>query len=622
MMDNLRTASNHVVLKIILGLIIFSFVLSGVGNYLIGGSHDYAAKVNGEVISRAQFENAFNNERASQQQQLGENYAKLASNEQFIQQMRQQVLSQLIDQTVLQQYVQSLHLSVNDEQIKQSIFAVPQFQTDGHFDNARYNQVLSSVGYTPDRYADSLRKSLANQQLAQAIGNTDFVLKNELEQLVGLSTQQRQIRQAVIDVHALAAKQTATADEISAYYHAHQAVFKTPEQFKISYIKLDAKALQKAPTEQQIQAWYDQHKADYGQQARQRFSVIQVKTAEEAAALVKQLGQDGNFADLARQHSLDPISAKQGGDLGWMEMDSIPDELKSAHLTEKGQISGVVKSTVGYLVLRLDDLQPEQIQPLSAVHQAVAQKVMQETAITQFFALQQKVNDAASDDNDSLNAAEQVAGVKAVETDWFDQPNVPAEVDFDPIKHVLANGSLLTDNGAPGNNSSIIPVEGDRAFVVRIIGHKPAAMKPQSEVTTEITAKIAQQKAIAAASAQADKLVADLRQGKQENFTAAGLAFGGVQTLDRNQPKAITDAAFALPQPQSGKPSYGRAEDEQGNIVILALDKVKNGELPEAQQTQIATGIANNNAQLAFSALVQQLRQQAKISLGDATQSQ
>ncbi len=47
MMDNLRAASNHVVLKIILGLIILSFVLTGVGNYLIGGNNDYAAKVNG-----------------------------------------------------------------------------------------------------------------------------------------------------------------------------------------------------------------------------------------------------------------------------------------------------------------------------------------------------------------------------------------------------------------------------------------------------------------------------------------------------------------------------------------------------------------------------------------------
>lgn len=622
MMDNLRSASNHVALKIILGIIIVSFVLTGVSNYLIGGNNDYAAKVNGEVISRAQFENAFNNERARQQQQLGDQYAQLAGNEQFMQQLRQQALSQLIDQSILQQYVHSLHLAVTDEQIKQAIFAVPQFQTNGHFDNALYNSVLSSVGYTPDRYAESLRKSLANQQLAQAVGDTDFVLKSEAQQLVNLVTQQRQIRQAVINVDSLVAKQQVSADEISGYYQAHQSAFKVPEQFKVSYIKLDAKAMQKAPTEQAIQAWYDSHKADYTQQARQRFSVIQLKTEQQANDLLKQLHQGADFAALARQHSQDTVSAKQGGDLGWMEMDSIPDEIKSANLTQKGALSGVIKSSVGYLIVRLNDLQAEQIQPLSAVHQAVAEKVQQEAAISQFYALQQKVNDAASNDNDSLAGAEQAAGQRAVETNWFDQHSVPAELDFDQVKQVIFDGSLVGEQGTPGSNSSIITVDGDRAFVLRITEHKAATVKPQAEVAAQITAQIKHDKAVAAAKAQAEQIIADLRQGKQDSLSAAGLQFGSAQTLERNQRQAITEAVFALPQPQANKPSFGSAQDDKGNVVIVALDKVSTGQLPEQQKAQMVAGVADNNAQLAFTALLQQLRQKAKISYGNVAQLQ
>lgn len=62
MMDSLRTAANSLVLKIIFVIIIVSFILTGVSGYLIGGSNNYAAKVNGQEISRAQFENAFNND--------------------------------------------------------------------------------------------------------------------------------------------------------------------------------------------------------------------------------------------------------------------------------------------------------------------------------------------------------------------------------------------------------------------------------------------------------------------------------------------------------------------------------------------------------------------------------
>ncbi|KJG71597.1 hypothetical protein UA70_06935 [Raoultella planticola] len=72
MMDNLRTAANSVVLKIIFGIIIISFILTGVSGYLIGGSNNYAAKVNDQEIGRSQFENAVASERNRMQQQLGD----------------------------------------------------------------------------------------------------------------------------------------------------------------------------------------------------------------------------------------------------------------------------------------------------------------------------------------------------------------------------------------------------------------------------------------------------------------------------------------------------------------------------------------------------------------------
>lgn len=58
MMDSLRTAANSLVLKIIFGIIIVSFILTGVSGYLIGAGNNYAAKVNDQEISRGQFENA------------------------------------------------------------------------------------------------------------------------------------------------------------------------------------------------------------------------------------------------------------------------------------------------------------------------------------------------------------------------------------------------------------------------------------------------------------------------------------------------------------------------------------------------------------------------------------
>jgi peptidyl-prolyl cis-trans isomerase D len=76
--------------------------------------------------------------------------------------------------------------------------------------------------------------------------------------------------------------------------------------------------------------------------------------------------------------------------MGWLEDSTTPDELKNAGLKEKGQLSGVIKSSVGFLVARLDDVQPAQVKPLSEARDDIAAKVKQEKALDAYYALQQK----------------------------------------------------------------------------------------------------------------------------------------------------------------------------------------------------------------------------------------
>lgn len=167
MMDNLRAAANHVVLKVILALIIISFVLTGVGNYLIGGSGDYAAKVDGQEIGRAQLEQAVQNERSRLQQQLGDQFSVLAGNEGYMKELRKQVLSRMIDDVLLDQYAKKLNLAISDAQVKEAIRAMPYFQSDNHFDNAKYLDMVARLGLSPDTYAQLVRQQLVTQQLIQ-----------------------------------------------------------------------------------------------------------------------------------------------------------------------------------------------------------------------------------------------------------------------------------------------------------------------------------------------------------------------------------------------------------------------------------------------------------------------
>ena len=623
MMDNLRTAANSVVLKVIFGIIIVSFILTGVSGYLIGGNNNFAAKVNGQEIGRGQFENAVASERNRMQQQLGDQFSELAANENYIKTMRQQVLNRLIDEALLDQYAKDLGLGISDEQVRKAIFATPAFQVDGKFNNTRYNALVNQMGMTADQYAAALRNQLTTQQLINAVAGTDFMLPGETDQLAELVSQQRLVREATIDVNALAAKQQVSDAEVSSYYEQNKSQFVAPEQFRVSYIKLDAASMAQNVSDEEVQAYYDQHQDQYTQAQRNRYSVIQTKTEADAKAVLDELNKGGDFAALAKEKSADIISSRNGGDMGWLEDATTPDELKNAGLKEKGQLSGVIKSSVGFLVARLDDVQAAKVKPLAEVRNDIANKVKQEKSLDAYYALQQKVSDAASNDNDSLAGAEQAAGVKAVETGWFDHSSLPAELNFKPVSDAIFNGGLVGENGMPGSNSDIITVDGDRAFVLRVSEHKAEAVKPLAEVKAQVTDIVKHSKAEQQAKLDAEKLLVALKEGKgDEAMKAAGLGFSASKTLSRTGQDPLSQAAFSLPLPQKDKPSFGIGNDMQGNVVLLALDEVKAGEMPEAQKKAMVQGITQNNAQIAFEAMMNNLRKSAKIKLGDIIDQQ
>ena len=137
LMDKLREGAQGRVAKIIFWLIILSFALAGVGSYLNSPVDTNPAEVNGEPITAQALETAYRNERSRMEAQFGESFAQLASNPEYTKQLRHSVLEKLVDQLVLDQQAHATRIRVGNEQVKETIRTMPEFQNEGKFDNER-----------------------------------------------------------------------------------------------------------------------------------------------------------------------------------------------------------------------------------------------------------------------------------------------------------------------------------------------------------------------------------------------------------------------------------------------------------------------------------------------------
>jgi peptidyl-prolyl cis-trans isomerase C len=104
-----------------------------------------------------------------------------------------------------------------------------------------------------------------------------------------------------------------------------------------------------------IENYYKENQDQYMTPEKVKARHILVDSEEEAVQILEKIKSGADFAELAREKSKCPSSSK-GGDLGWFgkgKMD--PAFEKASFELKKDEVSGVVKSTFGYHIIRVDD---------------------------------------------------------------------------------------------------------------------------------------------------------------------------------------------------------------------------------------------------------------------------
>ncbi len=80
---------------------------------------------------------------------------------------------------------------------------------------------------------------------------------------------------------------------------------------------------------------------------------ILVKTEVRAKEILDRINKGEKFSALAIEYSIDPGSAKRGGDLGTFGRGMMVKEFERAAFDlQKGQVSGIVKTQFGYHIIK------------------------------------------------------------------------------------------------------------------------------------------------------------------------------------------------------------------------------------------------------------------------------
>ncbi|OGR06406.1 MAG: hypothetical protein A2511_03900 [Deltaproteobacteria bacterium RIFOXYD12_FULL_50_9] len=280
-----------------------------------------AAVINGDVITQSELQ-----EEGAKIFEKIMTKAPEAERPSLLKKARAQILSQLIDKTLLRQQAVKTGLHVTEEDIDNAIAGI--LNRSG-LSLKEFQQDLAERGMSEQFYRDSLRDQILISRLVT-----------------------RQVRDKIVITH----------EKIADYYKTEYLNQPVPAGYHILQIGI---------------TWSD---SDSLYKSRE-------EAAAKAAEVQKLAAEGKNFRELAKAFSTLP-SARDGGDLGAFSRDELASYMRDPIIKLKpGQISDVISTPSSFQIFKLQSIREgdqSQFPPLDMVQEEIKDKLMQDESNRQY----------------------------------------------------------------------------------------------------------------------------------------------------------------------------------------------------------------------------------------------
>lgn len=606
----------------IVALITLPFAFWGINSYIGTGGEQYAAKVNDIEISPREFEFNLSNQRQKLQEQFG---GKLPFEDVVL---KKRVMDQLVNRKLLEDRAADAGYSISDSQLSENIKKV--FSRDGKFDRAYVEQVLQSNRMTASQMEYQLRSDMQVSQIMDALVKTSFITDEEARRVAALENQQRRISTLIFSIDHFSSDVSVSEEEIKSAYEVDSNRYMLPEKVSIEYVELKSAALASdvEVDEAAIKSMYDEYVASVSKKEQRKARHILLKTdKDEVAARTKindirtQLTGGASFNDLARKHSQDIGSAKQGGDLGWVEAGQMVKPFEDALYAMKlGEVSDIVETKFGLHLIKLEKIQSEPVQPLQDKRAEFEKSFKQEAISNKFYDLSEMMATTAYENSDSLLSVTEALNAKVHNSEYFTRESGAGIANNEKIRSVAFSKLVLEDK----SNSDVIEISPEHILVLRVLDRKPASLLPldtvRSIIEKNLKLKKSHENTLAAAREAKTKINTGLVTVK--GILGAGITLEKSDMLTRKDTTKVDpmvlDTAFSMSAPEDGKVIANDVAMTAGDVALVILEEVRTPDnIDQAQINTIKSQLQRDLSSVEFNTALSAIREKADLHIND-----
>jgi len=608
----------------IMGVLVISFAIWGIGDIFRGFGLNSVAKIGGTEISIEQFRQ-FYTERL---QQLGRQLGRPITPDQARGLgLDRQLLGQLVAETTLDEQSKKLRLGLANTEIAKRITSDPNFRApNGQFDRLRFEQIIRQAGYTEGRFVEEQRRVTLRRQITQSVSGDLIVPVTALSAINQFQNEKRNIEYLALGAAQAGNIPAPTPEVLGKYFDERKVLFRAPEYRKITLLSLTPADIAKADavSDADAKSYYEQNRNSYGSPERRELRQIVFPNAEEAAVAYERITKGLTFADLAKERGL-----KDGDtNVGVMAKSDIidPAVADAAFALKSGGVSAPVKGRFGVVLLQVGKIEPGQQKTYEEVASEIKLEIAQSRAKTEIGNLRDKIEDDRAAGSTLAETAKKL-GLKTVAIEAIDRAGRGS--DGKPIADLpkmpdVVSAAFSSDVGV---DTDALQLPSGGYLWYDVIGVTASRERTLDEVKDQVTARWRDDEIATRLQAKADDMVGKLKTGMAlaQLASEAGLKVETAADLQRKKPAGfvpakVVDAVFKTPKGVAGS-AEGDAQTQRFVYrVTEVIDPKLDAAAPEAKQ--LSTTLQNSYADDIFGEYIARLENEYGVTINQSALNQ
>lgn len=582
MLNSLRNSAGSWFVKILLGLLVVSFAVWGVGDIFRQVGRQHLADVGGREISPVQFQRSYENQLAMVGNQLGR---RLTSAEARSYGLGQRVIDNLIGTTAVDIHAERLHLGITEAAVTDFVRNEPSFQgPDGKFDAQRFQEVLRNNGLNEQRFIALQREEMVRGQVIGALSRGAFVPATLLDAANHFRNDERVLKYFVLPPDAAGTIETPDDTALKAYYEDNKTSYTAPEYRKFGLLTLTPDAIKDtiSLTDEELKAAFEATKQTYATPERRAIQQLLFKDMAAAGDAYKKLSEGVDFVKLGQE-----IGMKEGDiTLGTFTRLQLADKklAAAAFALEANKVSEPIDS-FSPVILKVTEITPGSEKSFEEVKDQVRDALAKTRGSEEISKLYDKVEDERAGGSKISETAQKHNLAYTIHT--VDRRG--AGQDGKPLGGNAGNRDvvkLVFESDVNVENNPVTVADG-YAFT-EVLEITPERQKSFEEVREEVKTAWIADETRKRMRAKADELVAKAKGGAIEPIAQeAGAQIVTAPAIKRDGtiqglPRTATSLAFSL-----AKDDYGSVQmPDRKSQAVLQVTEVKPAPALDEKQAE------------------------------------